>query len=134
MIRTAVVLVALLLTLEYAVAGKYNPVLKIGDKAPAWTDLEGVDGHKHSLSDLADKQVIVVVFTCNSCPVATDYEDRILGFSKKFAGQDGKVSLVAINVNTGDGQHVFSSAPYHHARCTHGQRSQTGFQKNQRAP
>jgi hypothetical protein len=42
---------------------------------------------------------VVVVFTCNSCPVATDYEDRILAFSRKYAGQDGKVGLVAINVN-----------------------------------
>jgi hypothetical protein len=41
----------------------------------------------------------VVVFTCNSCPVATDYEDRILAFSKKYAGPEGKVGLVAINVN-----------------------------------
>lgn len=100
MIRTAIVLVALLLTSGSAVAGKYNQVLEIGDKAPAWKDLEGVDGQRHSLSDLADKEVIVVVFTCNSCPVATDYEDRILGFSKKFAGQNCKVGLVAINVNT----------------------------------
>ena len=67
---------------------------------PAWTDLEGTDGKRHSLADLADKDVIVVVFTCNSCPVATDYEDRILTFSKKFAGPGGKVGLVAINVNT----------------------------------
>jgi peroxiredoxin len=44
--------------------------------------------------------VVVVVFTCNSCPIATDYEDRILAFSKKFAGPEGKVGLVAINVNT----------------------------------
>lgn len=101
MIRTAtIVLVALVLTSGIAVAGKYNQVLKIGDKAPAWTDLEGVDGKRHSLSDLADKEVVVVVFTCNSCPVATDYEDRILGFTKKFVGPGGKVGLVAINVNT----------------------------------
>ncbi len=83
-----------------AVAGKYNAVLNIGDKAPVWTDLEGVDGKRHALADLADKEVVVVVFTCNSCPVATDYEDRILAFSKKYAGKDGKVGLVAINVNT----------------------------------
>src|SRR5262249_32688438 len=41
-----------------------------------------------------------VVFTCNSCPIAVDYEDRILAFAKKHAGADGKVALVAINVNT----------------------------------
>jgi peroxiredoxin len=79
--------------------GKYNAVLNVGDQAPAWKDLEGVDGKRHSLSDLADKDVVVVVFTCNSCPVATDYEDRIIAFSKKYAGSEGKVALVAINVN-----------------------------------
>lgn len=80
-------------------AGKYNAVLNVGDKAPAWSELEGVDGKSHSLEDLAGKEVVVVVFTCNSCPVATDYEDRIIAFSKKYAGAAGKVGLVAINVN-----------------------------------
>jgi peroxiredoxin len=79
--------------------GKYNAVLNIGDQAPAWKDLEGVDGKRHSMSDLADKDVVVVVFTCNSCPVATDYEDRLIAFSKKYAATAGKVALVAINVN-----------------------------------
>lgn len=79
--------------------GMYNSVLDIGDAAPEWKDLEGVDGKRHSLSDLAQKDVVVVVFTCNSCPVARDYEDRILDFSKRFAGPEGKVGLVAINVN-----------------------------------
>lgn len=80
-------------------AGKYNAVLSPGDTAPEWKDLEGVDGRKHSSAELADKDVVVVVFTCNSCPVATDYEDRILAFSRKYAGTDKKVGLVAINVN-----------------------------------
>jgi peroxiredoxin len=100
MVRAAIVLSVLMLCGSSALAGKYNQVLNIGDKAPAWTDLEGADGKRHSLADLDDKEVVVVVFTCNSCPVATDYEDRILGFSKKFAGPSGKVGLVAINVNT----------------------------------
>ena len=82
-----------------AFAGKYNAVLNIDDAAPEWSNLEGVDGKRHALADLADKPVVVVVFTCNSCPVATDYEDRIIAFSKKHAGPAGKVALVAINVN-----------------------------------
>jgi peroxiredoxin len=97
--RTFLSLCLALLIAAPASAGKYNAVLDIGDAAPAWKDLEGVDGKRHALSDLAGKQVVVVVFTCNSCPVATDYEDRILAFSKKYAGPDGKVGLVAINVN-----------------------------------
>jgi peroxiredoxin len=97
--RRFVFLVVLLLLAAPAWAGKYNSVLNIGDPAPAWSGLEGVDGKQHSLADLAEKKVVVVVFTCNSCPVATDYEDRILAFSKKYAGHEGKVALVAINVN-----------------------------------
>jgi peroxiredoxin len=97
--RLALVAALSMLPAMPAVAGKYNEVLNIGDAAPPWTELEGVDGKRHSLADLADKDVVVVVFTCNSCPVATDYEDRILAFSKKFAGPAGKVGLVAINVN-----------------------------------
>ena len=68
--------------------------------APAWIDLPGTDGKKHSLADLKDKPVVVVVFTCNSCPVGRTYEDRIIEFAKKHAAPDSKVALVAINVNT----------------------------------
>src|SRR6266478_123270 len=83
-----------------APAGEYNEKLKIGDPAPAWTALPGADGKKHGLHDLKDKQVVVVVFTCNSCPVAAGYEDRIIAFAKKRAGTDAPVAVVAINVNT----------------------------------
>ncbi len=78
-------------------AGEYNVVLNIGDAAPAWVDLPGVDDKKHSLADLKDKPLVVVVFTCNSCPVSNDYEDRLNAFAKKYAES---VSVVAINVNT----------------------------------
>ena len=81
-------------------AGEFNAVLSIGDKAPAWKGLPGVDGEKHSLEDFKEKPVVVVVFTCNSCPIATDYEDRLLTFAQKYAGPKGSVGLVAINVNT----------------------------------
>ncbi len=80
-------------------AGEYNPVLNIGDKAPEWSELPGVDGKKHSLSDLKSKDVVVVVFTCNSCPYAVDYEVRLVAFAKQHAAADAKVALVAINVN-----------------------------------
>ncbi len=79
---------------------EFNQVLKIGDACPAWTDLPGTDGQKHSLVDLKDVPVVVVVFTCNTCPTATDYEARILDAIKyNDATNAGKVKLVAINVN-----------------------------------
>lgn len=82
-------------------AGKFNKVLSPGDAAPAWEKLAGTDGKAHALADLKDKDVVVVVFTCNSCPVAEAYEDRIIGFAKRHAGEGSKVGLVAVNVNTG---------------------------------
>jgi peroxiredoxin len=83
-----------------AQAGKFNSVLSIGDPAPAWKDLPGVDGKRHSMADLQDREIVVVVFTCNSCPIASDYEDRIIAFAKKYCGPGQKAVLVAINVNT----------------------------------
>ncbi len=77
-------------------AGEYNETMNIGDAAPEWKDLPGVDEKKHSLADLKDKPMVVVVFTCNSCPVANDYEERINEFAKKYAET---VAVVAINVN-----------------------------------
>lgn len=82
-----------------ALAQGDEKMLKIGDPAPAWVDLPGVDGKMHSLKDLKDKDVVVVAFTCNSCPVAVNYEDRIMEFHKKYCGPNSKVALVAINVN-----------------------------------
>lgn len=80
-------------------AGEYNPALSLGDAAPVWEKLPGTDDQEHSLTDLADKDVVIVVFTCNSCPVAVDYEDRIVAAARKHAGPDGRCGLVAINVN-----------------------------------
>ncbi len=71
--------------------------LKIGDKAPDFKDLPGVDGKKHSLADYADAKIVVVVFTCNHCPVAVAYEDRIIQLQKDY--KDKGVQVVAINVN-----------------------------------
>ncbi len=98
--HTAIALAAGLLLTAARPGGEYNEVLKVGDAAPAWSGLEGTDGKKHALSDFKDKEVVVVVFTCNSCPIAVDYEDRIIAFTKKYAGPTSKVAVVAINVNT----------------------------------
>lgn len=100
MIRAAIAIaMALVLFTCPGLAGEYNAKLSVGDAAPAWTALPGVDGKEHSLADLKDKDVIVVVFTCNHCPVAIDYQDRVIEFSKKHAAAESKVALIAINVS-----------------------------------
>ena len=82
-----------------AFSAEFNEVLSIGDKAPDWSDLPGTDGKKHSLSEFKDKDVLVIVFSCLSCPTATDYEDRLNALTKQHAGPNSKVAVVAVCVN-----------------------------------
>jgi peroxiredoxin len=93
-------LVAVAVILPHSLpAGEYNELLNIGDAAPSWAGLPGVDDKQHSSADFKEKNVLVVVFTCNSCPFAVAYEDRLIALCRKYAGPDGKVGMVAINVN-----------------------------------
>ena len=90
----------LLCCVSTAIAQEESPAeLRIGDAAPEWKDLKGIDDKTHSLADLKDKQVVIVCFTCNSCPYAVDYEDRMIELQKKYADHPQGVVLVAINAN-----------------------------------
>ena len=92
---------AFVISASIANAGEFNKVLSVGDAAPVFTDLDGTDGKKHSLSEFQSKAAIVVVFTCNSCPTANAYEERIATLAKQYAhDSESKVAVVAINVNT----------------------------------
>ena len=75
---------------------------EIGDQAPNWSELVGTDYKKHSMDEFRDKDVLVVCFTCNSCPYAVDYEDRMIALQKKFVTEGINAQLVAINANTVD--------------------------------
>lgn len=76
----------------------------VGEKAPEWEGLMGVDDKSHSMSDLKDAKVIVQVFTCNGCPVAKAYEERFVEFQKDY--EDKGVQLVAINVNNSESENL----------------------------
>ena len=78
-------------------AGEFNKVLDVGDAAPTWKNLTGTDEKEHSTSDLSQTKAVVVVFTCNKCPVAVAYEDRLIELAKAFAAKN--VATVAINAN-----------------------------------
>lgn len=80
-------------------AGEYNEVLSIGDAAPVWADLPGTDGKLHGLAELNDREVVVVIFTCVSCPTAVDYEGRIQTLAERYAGGDSRVAVVPVCVN-----------------------------------
>ncbi len=70
--------------------------LSLGSPAPDF-QLPGVDGKDHRLSDFASAKVLVIIFTCNHCPTAQAYEDRIIQLQRDF--QDKGVTLVAISPN-----------------------------------
>ncbi len=70
--------------------------LEIGAKAPDF-HLPGVDGRDYSLKDFANADVLVVVFTCNHCPTAQAYEERLLRLHADY--KDRGVAMVAISPN-----------------------------------
>ena len=53
-----------------------HPILKVGSPAPSF-NLMGVDGKMHSLNEYSGAKVLVVIFSCNHCPIAQMYERRI---------------------------------------------------------
>ena len=94
------VILCVLVALAASVPASAGERVAIGDDAPAWIGLAGADGASHGLEDLKASEVVVVVFTCNRCPVALAYEARFNRFAEDYAERG--VSLVAINVNSGE--------------------------------
>jgi peroxiredoxin len=89
-------LLVLILT-PFAVWGQAtHAILAIGSPAPDFS-LPGVDGKTHRLADYASNPVLVVVFTCNHCPIAQMYERRIQQLEKDYRNKG--VALVAIQPN-----------------------------------
>jgi peroxiredoxin len=79
------------------------PILKIGSPAPDF-NLPGIDGKNHSLQEYAGSKILVIVFTCDHCPVAGMYEKRIKQLTADY--RDRGVSVVAINPNDPNAVHL----------------------------
>jgi peroxiredoxin len=77
-------------------AAEILKTLEIGQAAPDFR-LPGVDGKTHKLGDFADAKLLVVVFTCDHCPTAQAYEDRIQKLAAAYRPKG--VALVAISPN-----------------------------------
>ena len=72
------------------------PTLAIGAKAPDFK-LVGTDGKTYSLASFSNSKLLVIVFTCNHCPTAQAYEDRIIKLKTDYSSKG--VSVVAIMPN-----------------------------------
>ena len=70
---------------------------KIGDNAQNF-NLKNVDGEMISLFDYNEAtKGAIVIFTCNHCPYAKAYEDRIIEIDNKF--REKGYPVIAINPN-----------------------------------
>ena len=69
---------------------------KVGDVAAGFK-LKNVNNKLVSLSDYKDAKGFIVIFTCNHCPYAKAYENRIIGLNHKYAPKGYPV--IAINPN-----------------------------------
>jgi peroxiredoxin len=69
---------------------------KVGDIATDFS-LENIDGKMVSLSDFKEAKGFILIFTCNTCPYAVAYEDRIVALDQKYASKGYPVIAVMPN-------------------------------------
>ena len=85
----------LTMTLFVSATRPFGEGYKIGDKVEDFT-LKNIDGKMVTLSDY-NTEGYIIIFTCNTCPYAVMYEDRIIELHNKYADKGWPV--VAINPN-----------------------------------
>lgn len=73
-----------------------GPGYVIGDTADDFS-LKNVDGRMVSMADYKDAKGFIIVFTCNTCPFAKAYEDRIIALDAMYRAK--QFPLIAINPN-----------------------------------
>ena len=72
--------------------------LAIGSKAPmADIKMKNVDGKELSITDVGGKKGTLVVFTCNHCPWAKAWEERIVALGNTWSKKG--IGVIAINAN-----------------------------------
>jgi len=89
-------IISLFVVLYFAVLVAYSAGYNVGDKATDFK-LKNIDQKFVSLSNFPDAKGFVVVFTCNGCPYAQAYQDRMIEIDKKYKPKGYPV--IAINPN-----------------------------------
>jgi peroxiredoxin len=99
-------LVVLSLVALPALAGKYNKVITVGQKAPDFSGLPAVSNGEDTSLTLSDlkEDVVVLVFLGNHCPVVQRYEDRLIDFTNDY--KDKGVRVVGVSVNDLDSDRI----------------------------
>jgi len=93
-------LAVLALVASPVLAGQYNKVVSVGQKAPGFSSIpattKGGGDTSLSLSDIKE-DVVVLVFLANHCPVVVAYEDRLIDFTNDYKGKSVKVIGVSVS-------------------------------------
>lgn len=85
-----------LLLITFSASLSFAQGYQVGDKAMDFK-LKNVDGRFVSMSDYPDAKGFIVIFTCNHCPYAVAYEDRMIAIDKKY--KEKGFPMIAINPN-----------------------------------
>ena len=102
LIKTMPVLVMVFILSAFTVTiDTFNNGYEIGDIATDFK-LKNIDGEMVSLANYKDAKGFIVIFTCNTCPYAVKYEDRIIALNEKYAKKGYPV--IAIMPNNPDVQ------------------------------
>jgi peroxiredoxin len=94
--RSYLLLICCFLLLDFQLLAQNDSPLSIGSPAPDF-DLLNVDGKRYSLKNFDWAEVLAIVFTCNHCPTAQAYEERIKTLTSDYKNR--KVAVVAISSN-----------------------------------
>ncbi len=81
------------------ITGADVTLLEIGAQAPDFT-LFGTDYRYHCLDMYKDSKAVVLIFTCNHCPVSVAYEDDLVRIANQYRAEN--ISFIAINTNPAD--------------------------------
>jgi peroxiredoxin len=71
-----------------------NEGYKVGDVVTDFT-LKNIDGKMVSLANYKKAKGFIVVFTCNHCPFAKAYEDRIIALDKTVIAAKIRIRIEA---------------------------------------
>ncbi|MEZ4791932.1 MAG: thioredoxin family protein [Gelidibacter sp.] len=91
-LKTVIAIIAFVASSVFAT----SPGYKVGDMATDF-NLKNIDGKMVSLANFKDAKGFIVIFTCNTCPYAVAYEDRIEALNKKYASKGYPVIAIMPN-------------------------------------
>jgi peroxiredoxin len=96
-IRTSLLFLLILCCIGRLASQTTHPepnTLEIGSRAPDFS-LPGVDGKIYRLKDFDQASVLAIIFSCNHCPTAQAYEDRIMAIENEYKAKGIKLVMIS---------------------------------------